>query len=138
MSHAFNWVEIPSIDFDRAVDFYSTVLNEELDVYEPESDDAPNGRWGMFPAEEGAVGGMIVETDEYTPDSGETIPYAPVDDSGLVVYLSVDGDLDDVLARVESAGGEVLVPPEPIPDTGGHYALITDSETNRIGLMAAE
>lgn len=135
MTHTFSWVEIPSIDFDRAVDFYSTVLDSELDIHEPESDDAPDGRCGMFPTEEDAVGGMIVETEEYTTDSGEAIPYTPVDDSGPVVYLSVNDDLDDTLSRVESAGGEVLVPTEPIPETDRHYALITDSETNRIGLM---
>lgn len=138
MTHAFSWVELPSIDFDRAVDFYSTVLNHEIDVVTSEPDDASNGKYGMFPTDDGEGGGMIVENDEYTTDSGETIPYTPTADSGLVVYLTVDGDLNDALSRVESAGGEIFIPKEAIPDLGIHYAIIADTEGNRVGLMSTE
>ncbi|WP_158059110.1 VOC family protein [Halorussus halophilus] len=138
MTHAFNWVEIPSTDFDRAVEFYSTVLDREVAVYEPETDKLDNQRAGMFDTDEGETGGMIVETDEFTTESGATVPYVPTADSGLVVYLTVGGDFDDALSRVESAGGEILVPKEPIPDSDAHYAIVTDTEGNRIGLMSAE
>lgn len=138
MTHAFTWVELPSNDFDRAVEFYSTVLDGDIDVYSPDSDDAPTGRAGMFPADEGEVGGMIVEADEYTTESGATIRYTPTAEEGPVVYLSVRGELDDVLSRVESGGGDVVVPKEPIPEMGGHYAIITDTEGNRVGLMTSD
>lgn len=138
MTHAFSWVEIPSIDFDRAVDFYSTVLGREIDMYDPEPDESQNGRAGMFHVDEGDVGGMIVETGEYTTDSGATVPYTPTADSGPIVYLAVDGDLDETLSRVESTGGKVLVPKEPIPEDGGHYAIVEDTEGNRVGLMSGE
>lgn len=140
MSNTFNWVELPSIDFDRAVGFYSTILNREIDVHEPEMDDASNGKAGLFQTDDGdgGVGGMIVETDTYTTDNGASIPYTPTADSGAVVYLSVDGDIDDALGRVDATGGEVLIPKEPIPDDGGHYAIITDTEGNRVGLMSTD
>lgn len=138
MTHAFSWVEIPSTDFDRAVEFYSTVLDREVEVYEPESEKLDNGRAGMFDTDEQEVGGMIVEIEEFTTEGGATIPYEPASDSGLMVYLTVDGELDDALARAESAGGEVLIPKEPIPDMDTHYAIITDSEGNRVGLMTME
>lgn len=137
MTHAISWFEIPSIDFDRAVGFYSTVLNREIDVHNPEADESPNGKAGMFQTDDGEVGGMIVETDEYTTDSGATVSYMPIADSGVVVYLTVDDDLDDALSRVESTGGEVLVPKEPVPNMG-HYAIFTDPEGNRIGLFSTE
>jgi predicted enzyme related to lactoylglutathione lyase len=138
MTHAISWFEIPSIDFDRAVKFYSTVLDREIDVYNPEPDETQNGRAGMFQTDDGEVGGMIVETDEYTTDSGTKIPYAPTADSGLVIYLSVDGDLDDALSQIEQTGGEVLVPKESLPNADGHYAIVTDTEGNRVGLMTSE
>lgn len=137
MTHTFGWVEIPSNDFDRAVDFYSSALDEEIEVHEHEEGGITH-RMGMFSAEEDDVSGMIVGNDEYTTDSGETIAYTPTADSGVIVYLNVEDDLDDVLSRVESAGGEILIPAEPIPETDGYYALITDSERNRIGLMSTE
>jgi len=141
MRHAFSWVELPSIDFDRAIEFYSTVLDRGIDVHEPELDGATNGRAGMFhsddEADETTVGGMIVETNEYTSESGATISYTPTDD-GVVVYLTVEGELDDALSRVESTGGEVVLPKEAIPGYGGHYAIINDTEGNRVGLVSGE
>lgn len=138
MTHAISWFELPSTDFDRAVEFYSSVLDDEIDVYTPEEEEAHNGRAGMFQADEGEVGGMIVETDEFTSESGATVPYTPTADSGPVVYLGVDGDLNDALSRVESGGGEVLIPKEEIPEMGGHYAVVTDTEGNRVGLISEE
>lgn len=138
MTHAISWFEIPSTDFDRAVDFYSTVLNREIEIYEPETDDAPNGRASLFSTDENEVGGMIVEATDYTTDSGATISYTPTDDSGVVVYLTVTDDFDDALSRVESTGGEILIPKEAIPNMDRHYAVIADTEGNRIGLMSSE
>lgn len=138
MTHAISWFELPSSDFDRAVEFYEAVLDDEIDVYSPEEDESQDGNAAMFPTEEGEVGGMIVGMEEYTTDSGATITYTPTTDGGPVVYLTVDGDLDDALSRVESAGGETLIPKEPIPEMRGHYAVITDTEGNRVGLMSAE
>lgn len=31
MKRIFYWVEIPTVDFDRAVDFYSKLLNVKLE-----------------------------------------------------------------------------------------------------------
>lgn len=136
MTHAFSWVEIPSTEFDRAVEFYSSVLEREIEIHEPDPDDpAFEGRVGMFHTDDGEVGGMIVERDEYTTDSGASISYTPAAHNGILVYLSVDANLDASLSRVATAGGEVLVPKEPT-DGGGHYAVITDTEGNRVGLMS--
>lgn len=138
MAHAITWVEIPSTDFDRAVDFYSEIMGRDIDLYDPEEEDADNGSAGMFQTEDGEVGGMIVEADEYTTESGATIPYTPTADSGPVVYLAVDGEMDDALSQVESSGGEVLIPKEDIPEMEGYYAVVRDTEGNRVGLTSTE
>lgn len=136
MAHAITWVEIPSTDFDRAVDFYSEIMGRDIDLYDPEKEDADNGSTGMFQTEDGEVGGMIVEADEYTTESGATIPYIPTADSGPVVYLAVDGEMDNALSKVESSGGEVLIPKEDIPEMEGYYAIVKDTEGNRVGLTS--
>jgi hypothetical protein len=56
--------------------------------------------------------------------------------SGTVVYLNADPDLDAALARVEPAGGKVVVPKTALPPGMGHYARIQDTEGNLVGLHA--
>lgn len=129
MTHAISWFEIPVTDYDRAVAFYSTVLDREIDEWEEETD----GRYGMIRTDDGEVGGALAQMDEYTFDDGTTVSYAPSDDSGVFVYLSVS-DVDMALAAVEPAGGTVVVETQPL-DEGGEYAIIEDTEGNRVGLM---
>lgn len=136
MTHAIAWFELPCTDFDRAVEFYETIFDREMEIYEEDPELPEQGRSAMFPADDGGVSGMVVETDSYTTEAGAEIAYRPTADSGPVLYLSVEGDVDDVLGRVESAGGEVFVPKEPLGEMEGHYALIADSEGNRVGLMS--
>ncbi len=54
-------------------------------------------------------------------------------DRGPLVYLSVEGRLDDVIKAVKQNGGTVLVEKEQIgPD--GYRAVFLDSEGNRVAL----
>lgn len=138
MGHAISWFEIPVIDYDRAVEFYATVLDREIDEYEggDEEESETEERYGLFRTEEGEIGGALAQMDEFAPDDGgATISYVPAADSGTVVYLTVDGDLNDALSRVEPAGGEVLIGKEETGE-GGYYAFVTDTEGNRIGLTS--
>ena len=143
MTHAISWVEIPVTDYDRAAAFYEAVLGREIDEYEngdgSESNGEMEGRYGMFRTEEGAVGGGLAQMNEgYTPENGDTtIPYTPTDDSGPILYLTVDGGLDDALGSVEPAGGSVLIGRKET-GMGGVFAIVTDTEGNRIGLFADE
>lgn len=138
MTHAITWFEIPTGDFDRAVDFYTAVLDREVEVYSPDEGDEQYGRAGMFTTEEGEVGGMLIETDEFSTETGETLQYRPTADGGVVVYLTVDGDLDAALERVQASGGEVHVPTQSMEEMEGRWAIIADSEGNRVGLMSSE
>lgn len=46
---------------------------------------------------------------------------------------SANLDLQQVLDRVEGAGGKVLMPRTPVGTDAGYSALITDSEANTVG-----
>jgi len=118
MADIFNWIEIPASDFHRALLFYGTVLGQEI---------APGEFGGMqysfLPMEGSGVGGAIVAGEGYTPGT-----------SGPTAYLSGADDLNPMLARVEQAGGTVLVPKTEIGGDNGFFALFLDSEGNRIGI----
>jgi len=123
MKHAINWFEIPSADFDRAVAFYSTILDAPLrrEVF----GGTPNGVFA-YEQDEGkdAVGGAVIFDPRSKPGM-----------TGVIPYLNCDGKLDAVLGRVEKAGGKVLLPKTDIGF--GHIGLILDTEGNKVGLHAA-
>ncbi len=139
MTHVISWFEIPVTDYDRATEFYTTVLDREIDEFENESDAESEGRYGMFRTEEGEIGGGLAQMDEgYIPENGDTtIPYTPTDEAGPILYLAVDGALDDALAAVEPAGGAVLTGREET-GMGGFFAIVADTEGNRVGLFTEE
>ena len=116
MLNAINWFEIPAVDFDRAVDFYSKVLNQPIrkEIFFG----TPNG---VFQAEDPGVGGSIVKND--------TVPST----SGVLPYLNAGNDLAGILGRVEAAGGKVVMPITAIGPMGS-IAVFIDSEGNRVGL----
>ncbi|HET6445538.1 MAG TPA: VOC family protein [candidate division Zixibacteria bacterium] len=117
MANAVNWFEIPATDFKRANDFYNTVFETEL-VYMEGSDSSP---MGMFPTEDG-VSGAVIAGEGYVPST-----------KGSVVYLNGGEDLNDVLNRVEAAGGQVMLAKMAIGENG-FVAFFMDSEGNRVGL----
>lgn len=117
-TNALNWFELFVSDFERAKKFYDTILDETLE--EAKMDEA---RMGLFPYDAKAgVGGAITLMEGHQPGPG-----------GTVVYLNVEGKLDEVLARVPDAGGKVIRPRFAIGEHG-FIAIIADSEGNVLGL----
>ena len=121
MANVVVWFDVPTIDFDRAVTFYSDILGAPVRVQEYEGQ-----KLGFFPMQGEGAGGDIVP-----PDIGGSKPSA----DGTRVYLNCDGKLEQVLGRVEKAGGKIVSPPFQIPD--GKVAIISDTEGNTIGLHSA-
>ncbi len=117
---AITWFEIPTTDFDRARRFYEAILDTTLAEHPFDK-----ARIAVFPHEGAGVGGCLDESSASRPSA-----------DGTVVYLDVDGRLDATLARVEGAGGRVLVPKTALPPGMGSIAHIADSEGNRVGLHA--
>lgn len=121
--HAINWFEIPVNDFDRAKKFYETIFGYEM----PEQQ-MGNTRMGflLYDFQNGGRGGAIVYDPEF---------YKPSSD-GALVYLNCEPDLQEILDKVEVAGGKILRGKVIVsPDAQlGYWALMQDSEGNRVAL----
>jgi len=115
--HTINWFEIPCQNLDRAVAFYQAMTGKQLkrEVFFG----TPHG---IFPREgERTVTGALVQ-NQLRPSL-----------DGTVIYVNAAGELDAWIARVEKAGGKVLLPRTSIGEMGA-IAQIQDTEGNRIGL----
>lgn len=121
MKNAINWFEIPTADFDRARGFYETILGEKMDVWE-----VMNTKYASFPGEMPGVGGALSASPNNKPSA-----------DGARVYLNANPDLSPVLARVESAGGKVLMPKTQISADIGFMAILEDSEGNQVALHSS-
>jgi predicted enzyme related to lactoylglutathione lyase len=115
--NAITWFEIPTVDIERATKFYETLLAAEMLPF-PGAEPC-----NMFPSGEGRVGGCLIQRLQQKPAAG-----------GTMVYLNVDGKLDDTLARAQSLDATILVPKTQIPGGFGYYACFIDSEGNHVGL----
>lgn len=111
------WFDVPCVDLDRAIAFYSAVLGCKV-----EKQEAEGFFMGVLPHEGPSVGGCLVVSPDNSPS-----------DHGLLVYLNCDGRLDEAIAAVEENGGTILQPKHSIGPYGSR-ALITDSEGNRVAL----
>lgn len=118
MNLPFHYVSIPCRDFQRALAFYATVTRMELRTN-------PHVPFPMayFVDRDGLYPGHIFVLEGYEPGAG-----------GPVVYLKVDDDLDETLARVEDAGGRTLMGKTQIAPGKGFWAVFLDSEGNRLAL----
>jgi uncharacterized protein len=119
VTSTITWFEIPTSDFPRAIRFYETIFANPLQHYA----DWPN--LAIFPYERPGVSGALAHGEGHRPSP-----------AGVVIYLNCDGRFDDVLGRVEAAGGAIVEPKNYIPSVGW-VAQILDSEGNRIGLHSA-
>ena len=118
MANALNWFEIPVSNFTRAKSFYEKVLGITIETMEM----GPT-KMGMLSTDQNAVGGAIVHGDDGSPSK-----------IGTLVYLNGGEDLAPMLARVQQAGGSVLVPKTEIGNDFGFFAHFLDSEGNKVGL----
>lgn len=121
MKNAINWFEIPVTNYERAKQFYSTVMDTEItDHHMPEQ----NVKYGMFAYDHdnNGVGGGLIEAEGQTPTS-----------NGPTLYLNGGDDLSSPLEKVEKAGGKVIMPKTDIGENG-YIAQFTDTEGNRVAL----
>ncbi len=122
MTQPLSWFEIPALDFARARSFYEKLFGVELKEHVA----GPN-IMGVFPYDEAkASGGCVMKGPFLTPTF-----------EGVIIYLNAGDSLDEVLNRVKPLGGEVVFPKTEVPGIG-HFAHMTDSEGNRVGLFAVK
>jgi uncharacterized protein len=117
MAHQIVWCDIPVLDLNRAVKFYSAVLGAEVKRQE-----FPGTTVGILPHNDGEVGGCLFTSPDDRPS-----------DKGLLIYLNANGRLEDAIAAASANGGKVLKGKHPIGPYGSR-AIILDSEGNRVAL----
>jgi len=111
------WFEIPASDIARAQTFYEEIFRIKMTREVNEA-----YKTAFFPLYGDHIGGSIIEGPGYTP-SGE----------GSKIYLNTYPSLSNVLERVETAGGKILVNDTDTPK--GRFAWIMDTEGNKIALF---
>lgn len=122
MDNAISWFEIGATDLDRAAKFYETIFGISLIPM-----DLPNIKMRMFPVDDMAtgIGGAVVDSGGF---------HKPSATDGPLIYLNGNPDLQQVLDKVEAAGGKIMMPKTEISPEYGFMAVIFDTEGNRIGL----
>lgn len=119
--NTFCWIDIPVSDLNRAIQFYSHVLNESVQKI-----DEHGFVFGLLPHTQDNVSGCLCVMDDRKPSQ-----------QGPLIYLNVEGRLDDAVDAVNKHGGKLLKAKEQIGPYG-HRALILDSEGNGIALYSKE
>lgn len=110
------WFDIPAVNLDRAIRFYSQVLTINI------KNDCPDMPMGVFEHEDNMVSGCIFVDKECKPSA-----------QGPLLYFNVQGRIDDAISQVELNGGKILEPKQAIGPYG-FRAVVLDSEGNRIAL----
>jgi len=126
MQHAISWFEIPSSDLKRAQQFYETIFGISLFPMDMEGI-----QMRMFPIDDPAtgIGGAVVYSEGF---------HTPTATDGVLIYLNGNPDLQNVLGKVEAAGGKILLPKTQIAPEYGYMGIFLDTEGNRIGLHSIQ
>ena len=116
------WTDIPVTNLDRAIKFYSAILGKQVRKLSGDGME-----YGLLPHEEQNASGCLC----IRGDSGgvDNTPSA----NGPLIYLSVEGRLDQAVEAARANGGKVLRARQKIGEHG-FRAVVIDSEGNRIAL----
>lgn len=115
------WVDIPVIDLDRAINFYGKILNIPVQKITEEG-----FVFGLLPHTQNNVSGCLSVMDDRKPSQ-----------NGPLIYLNVEGRLDQAIAEVIKLDCKLLKNKEQIGPYG-HRAIILDTEGNAIALYSKE
>ena len=127
MENTIVWADIPVTDLERAIKFYSAVLQQEIKPVE--------GMPGIA---------LIAPPPGFDPAAMEgpapvSFDLAVVEDrkpstDGCTIYLASHGDPEGMLQRAADAGGQILMPVKDMGEMVGSLGFFRDSEGNRIGV----
>jgi uncharacterized protein len=117
MKHNLVWYDIPALDLDRAIRFYSAIL--AAPVVKEEDSEVPLA-WLPTP-DRGRMGCLCVVKD-FQPSA-----------HGIMIYFGVNGRLKDAVAAVRANGGTVQSEIHSIGEYGFRSEVL-DSEGNCIAL----
>ena len=112
MNNAISWFEIPATELDRAQKFYETIFGISMIPMDME-----NIKMRMFPLDDmmKEVGGAVVDSGGF---------HKPSATDGPLVYLNGNPDVQNIINKVEAAGGSIMVPKTQISPEYGYMAVI--------------
>ena len=113
------WFDVPCLDLERAIRFYSAVLDVAIEK------SFPGMKIGVLKHDNTGVSGCLFEHESEKPSTG-----------GPILYFNASGRLDEAIAQVEANGGKILKQKHQIGPFG-FRAIVLDSEGNRIALHSA-
>jgi predicted enzyme related to lactoylglutathione lyase len=120
--NTLTWNELMTRDLDSAKEFYGKVFGWTYDVME-----MPTGPYNVI---EGGENGGLGALMGMPPDVPEQVP------NHWGVYFAV-ASVDDSIAKVETAGGQVVMPPMDIPGVG-RMTVVHDTAGGAFSLMQPE
>jgi uncharacterized protein len=112
-----SWFEIPVFNFQQALGFYNHIYGINM------KQQSANGYMMAFFPSDSAIGGAIVCGPGSIPS-----------DTGTLIYLNGGKDLNNVLEKVEVAGGRIVMNKTFISDDAGYFAIFIDTEGNKLAL----
>lgn len=113
------WYELPVTDLDASKAFYEQVLG--ITMIKDENPDLPNPMvWFNDPKAPGSFGHLY---------PGKPAPRG----TGNTVHMLAADPLEDVMPRIEKAGGKIVSPIIPLPS--GRFVYIEDIDGNSVGFF---
>lgn len=113
------WCDIPVVDLDRAIHFYSQMLNADIEKTQYED----------------------LQFAVCDHDQGNGFCLIPLPEmitlGGPLIYLNVHGRISEAVQVATDLGAEIIEPITPIGEYG-QRAIIQDCEGNRIGLHCSK
>jgi uncharacterized protein len=119
-TNSLNWFEIPVTDMARAKHFYQVIFGIHM-----HEEDMMKMTMAYFPFQPGSgrASGALVKSDFHKPSK-----------EGAIIYLNANPDMTDVLERIQTEGGKVIMPKTKITDEIGYMAFFEDTEGNAVAL----
>jgi predicted enzyme related to lactoylglutathione lyase len=121
MQNTFCWVDIPVSNLERAISFYSKVLDQPVQKFSEHGFE-----FGLLPHVETNVSGCLCVMPDRKPSQ-----------NGSLVYLNVEGRLKEAVEAAKKAGAQITKEIEQIGPYGNR-AIIVDTEGNGIALYSKE
>ena len=128
------WFEIPVINFERAINFYSEVLDISI-----ERKRFLDREHGVFNLDKSVIRGVLLEKENHQPGAGIVLFFFVLDLSESLkkaVELGGKIEINKTLLKQKTETGNLTINSNMIGGDIGYYAEIMDCEGNRICLYS--